>query len=228
MWVGSGEHYSFGNQVEAARRNWETLVRSLEPLLDDAAAATAARQAFADEAERAEMAMWAAKLGLVPVQADADWTNVTASSEVLATASKLWADASALLDTDVDYTLFWRRLAATARTDADALEALAPAFYVPPSPAKAKRWRAWLARWRRADPDADAMDRVNPLFVPREWMLVEAYEAAERMRDGSVIETLQQLFTRPYTDDHDPRLVEKYARRASDGAHTQGGVGYMS
>ena len=36
MWAGpcgsgSGEHYSFGNQVEAARRNWETLVRSLEP-----------------------------------------------------------------------------------------------------------------------------------------------------------------------------------------------------
>ena len=25
MWVGSGEHFSFGNQVEAARRNWETL-----------------------------------------------------------------------------------------------------------------------------------------------------------------------------------------------------------
>ena len=23
MWVGSGEHFSFGNQVEAARRNWE-------------------------------------------------------------------------------------------------------------------------------------------------------------------------------------------------------------
>ena len=42
MWVGSGEHYSFGNQVEAARRNWETLVSSLEPLLDDT---TASRRA---------------------------------------------------------------------------------------------------------------------------------------------------------------------------------------
>ena len=52
-------------------------------------------------------------------------------------------------------------------------------------------------------------------------------EAAER-GDNSVIETLQQLFMRPYSDDHDPRLVEKYARRAPDGAHTQGGVGYMS
>ena len=42
------------------------------------------------------------------------------------------------------------------------------------------------------------------------------------------IETLQRLFARPYSDDHDPRLVEKYARRAPDGTHTQGGVGYMS
>ena len=224
MWVGSGEHYSFGNQVEAARRNWETLVRSLEPLLDDAAAATAARRAFADEAERAEMAMWAAKLGLVHVQADTDWTNVTG---VTTSAKKLWADAAALLDADVDYTLFWCRLAATARTDADALEALAPAFYAPPSPQKAKKWRAWLKSWRRAGPDPDAMDRVNPLFVPREWMLVEAYEAAER-GDNSVIETLQRLFARPYADDHDPALVAKFARRAPDGAHTQGGVGYMS
>jgi len=243
MWVGSGEHYSFGNQVEAAKRNWKTLVSSLEPLLDDAAATTAARQDFAEEAREAEARMWAAKLGLCRINDSlryADWTNVTDRSslgdgtgyqaclpEELATASKLWADASALLDTDVDYTLFWRRLAAAARTDADALEALTPAFYVPPSPAKAKKWRDWLARWRRADPDANAMNRVNPLFVPREWMLVEAYEAAER-GDNSVIETLQRLFARPYSDDHDPALVAKYARRAPAGARHQGGVGYMS
>ena len=95
--------------------------------------------------------------------------------EELATASKLWADVSALLDTDVDYTFFWRRLSPAAkRSGAAALEALAPAFYVPPSPARAKQWRDWLARWRRAGPNVDAMNKVNPLFVPREWMLVEA------------------------------------------------------
>ena len=171
--------------------------------------------------------MWAAKLGLCSTSDLLDRYSGFCFLDKVATASELWADASALLDADVDYTLFWRRLAAAARTDADAFEALAPAFYVPPSPEKAKRWRAWLARWRRADPDADAMNKVNPLFVPREWMLVEAYEAAER-GDNSVIETLQRLFARPYDDDHDPALVAKYARRAPDGAHTQGGVGYMS
>ena len=53
------------------------------------------------------------------------------------------------------------------------------------------------------------------------------YEAAER-GDNSVIETLQRLFARPYDDDDDPALVEKYARRAPAGARHQGGVGYMS
>ena len=244
MWVGSGEHYSFGNQLEAARRNWETLVSSLEPLLDDAArdrpveynyahyesltaALTVARRGFADYARNATEMIWAAKLGLCSTSDLLDRYSGFCFVEKVAAASKLWADASALLDADVDYTLFWRRLAAAARTDTDALEALTPAFYVPPSPAKEKKWRDWLARWRRADPDADAMNKVNPLCVPREWMLVEAYEAAER-GDNSVIETLQRLFARPYSDDHDPRLVEKYARRAPAGARHQGGVGYMS
>lgn len=222
MWVGSGEHYAFGNQLVAAQRNWETLVKSLEPLLHIRVSRT-----FEDEARRAKAAMLAAKLGLVNVQADADWTNITCSPAILAATTTLWKDVSALLDADVDYTLFWRRLSSAARAaDADAaLEALAPAFYV--QPAKTKQWRSWLARWRKEGPDADAMNRVNPLFVPREWMLVEAYEAAER-GDGSVIATLQRLFSRPYSDDHDPSLVAKYARRAPDSARHQGGVGYMS
>ena len=69
------------------------------------------------------------------------------------------------------------------------------------------------------DPDEDQLAALR-----RE---LEA-ETAERMRDGSVIATLQRLFSNPYSDDHDPALVEKYARRAPDGAHKQGGVGYMS
>ncbi len=255
MWIGSGEHFSFGNQLEAARMNWETLVSSLEPLLDEAArdrpveyneayyeshaaAFDVARRGFADYARKATENMWAAKLGLCSTSdfldvysgfsnGCRDWTDVPCFLDKVAIASKLWADASALLDTDVDYTLFWRLLPSAKRSGAHALEALAPVFYVPPSPAKARRWRDWLARWRRADPNVHAMNSVNPLFVPREWMLVEAYEAAER-GDNSVIETLQRLFMRPYSDDHDPALVEKYARRAPDGAHTQGGVGYMS
>ncbi|KAK7249772.1 hypothetical protein SO694_00004643 [Aureococcus anophagefferens] len=44
------------------------------------------------------------------------------------------------------------------------------------------------------------MDAANPAFVPREWMLVEAYEAAER-GDGAVVDRLAALFRRPYAED---------------------------
>ena len=89
MWVGSGEHYSFGNQIEAARRNWVTLVRSLEPLLDATSASRRAVDAalhdFADEARQAEEKMWAAKLGFCRTNdllRYADWTNVTYRSSL--------------------------------------------------------------------------------------------------------------------------------------------------
>ena len=43
------------------------------------------------------------------------WTGITCSSEEIAAASKLWADASALLDADVDYTLLGALLPAAKR-----------------------------------------------------------------------------------------------------------------
>jgi uncharacterized protein YdiU (UPF0061 family) len=39
-------------------------------------------------------------------------------------------------------------------------------------------WRRWLARWLLLGPDPETMLLANPKFVPREWMLVEAYERA--------------------------------------------------
>ena len=37
---------------------------------------------------------------------------------------------------------------------------------------------AWLARWRALGPDADAMDRVNPVYIPRNHLVEEALAAA--------------------------------------------------
>ena len=38
--------------------------------------------------------------------------------------------------------------------------------------------RRWVARWRALDPDADAMDRVNPVYIPRNHLVEEALAAA--------------------------------------------------
>ena len=37
---------------------------------------------------------------------------------------------------------------------------------------------AWLTRWRAAGPDADAMGRVNPVYIPRNHLVEEALAAA--------------------------------------------------
>lgn len=51
-----------------------------------------------------------------------------------------------------------------------------------PSKELAEEWQAWLQRW--ADTVGDAQEvtarlrAVNPKYVPREWMLAEAYDKA--------------------------------------------------
>ena len=182
--------------------------------------------------------MRAAKLGLVGAAALAAatvdgavrWDRVDAPRG--AAALGLWARADALLSRGppyADHTLFWRLLgrAARAADGAAALGALGGAWYDAPDADLAAAWRAWLDDWRALGPDAAAMDAANPAFVPREWMLVEAYEAAER-GDGAVVERLAALFRRPYAEDQAQADSEAYFRRAPDDAHLTGGVGWMS
>ena len=47
----------------------------------------------------------------------------------------------------------------------------------------------WLTRWRALGPDADAMDRVNPVYIPRNHLVEEALAAAT---DGDLA-PLEQL-----------------------------------
>jgi uncharacterized protein YdiU (UPF0061 family) len=37
---------------------------------------------------------------------------------------------------------------------------------------------SWAERWRALDPDAGAMDRVNPVYIPRNHLVEEALAAA--------------------------------------------------
>ena len=208
MWVGSGEHFSFGNQVEAARRNWETLVRSA----GTASRRRGRRDRRAPRLRRRSEGSGGEDVGRQtgpcwnPCSLGADWTNITCVRKGSPPLKAAGPTPPALLDADVDYTLFWRLLPAAKRSGAHALEALAPAFYARRRRRRRKSGglgpRAGAARTRR-----EGNGSVNPLFVPREWMLVEAYDEAAERGDKSVIETPQQLFSRPYSDDHDPTLV---------------------
>lgn len=90
-------------------------------------------------------------------------------------------------------------------------------------------WGKFLRSWRDALDDGAAaaarMNAVNPKFIPREWMLVEAYTAAQG-GDYSLVNSLHELFMDPYGEGS-AEDVELYYRRAG-AKSAKGGVAYMS
>ncbi len=110
----------------------------------------------------------------------------------------------ALLQADrVDYTSFFRSLGAAARGDAD----LTRTHF-----ADTEGVDAWLHRWRALGPDAVAMGRFNPVYIPRNHLVEEALAAAT---GGDLVpfERLLEAVTSPY--DERPGL-ERYAAAAPD------------
>jgi uncharacterized protein YdiU (UPF0061 family) len=101
----------------------------------------------------------------------------------------------------VDYTSFFRALAADARGDAEPARGLFIDLAAIDD---------WLARGRAAGPDADAMDRTNPVYIPRNHLVEEVLAAAT---DGDLdpLERLLDAVTAPF--DERPGL-ERYAAPA--------------
>jgi uncharacterized protein YdiU (UPF0061 family) len=106
----------------------------------------------------------------------------------------------------VDYTLFFRRLCASAESaDADAqtaaLFANEGAFH-----AWAELWRERLAREDVAPSvRAAAMRRENPMFIARNHRVEQMIAAAVEHGDFAPFETLLDVVTRPY--DERPELA---------------------
>jgi len=81
-----------------------------------------------------------------------------------------------------------------------------------------KRWGEWLRKWFKLLEEGDKkelaakMKKVSPKYVPREWMLIEAYKTAEK-DDYTLLKELYNLFLKPY-DEQSPEMEEKYFRKA--------------
>jgi uncharacterized protein YdiU (UPF0061 family) len=74
-----------------------------------------------------------------------------------------------LRDSHVDYTSFFRRLGTAARGDTEPVRGLFVDL---------AGFDDWLVRWRAMRPDATRMDRVNPVYIPRNHLVEEALVAA--------------------------------------------------
>ena len=69
------------------------------------------------------------------------------------------------------------------------------------------------------------MRLVSPKYIPREWMLAEAYKGAEQ-GNHTAVHTLQRLFARPF--DEQPEYEERYYRRTPQAQRQKGGISFMS
>ncbi|WP_336714800.1 protein adenylyltransferase SelO [Arthrobacter sp. USHLN218] len=188
--------YAYRNQPVVAEWNLARLAEALLPLFpgteDEAVgAAEEALAGFREQYSQAWSAGMRAKLGL-PAGVDTE------------TASSLVDGAIALLQAGrADYTSFFRSLGAAARGNPDQSRNLVP---------DAAAFDAWAEHWRAEGPDADAMDRVNPAYIPRNHLVEEALAAATE-EDLQPFGSLLEAVTRPY--DERPGL-ERYAAPAPE------------
>ena len=192
--IDSGGRYAYGNQPVVAQWDLARLAESLLPLLHEEqepaiALAVESLERFPERYGDAWSAGMRAKLGLPEGLDDA-------------VAAPLVDELLGLLQADhVDLTSLFRALAGAARGDVDPARNLFLDL---------AGFDGWAERWRALGPDADGMDRVNPVYVPRNHLFEEALTAAT---DGDLdpLHRLLDAVRRPY--DERPGL-ERYAAPA--------------
>ena len=182
--------YAYANQPKIAQWNLARFAETLLPLIDSDNKRAVARAAEAIEAFTARYEYhWLkgmrAKLGLF-TEEEAD---INLAAGFLATME----------GRNIDFTLAFRYLADAAIGNAERVRAL---FDEPSSlDAWSGRWRVRLSR-ESVSPEerVQAMQRVNPAFIPRNYRVEEALSAAVEHGDYTPFETLLQILSRPFAD----------------------------
>lgn len=225
--IDHGGRYAYGNQPAMAEWNLARLAESLLPLFhnDQERAVELAVESLGRFRTRYDSALSAglrAKLGLasgtdddLADSTDSGLTGGTDSGLASGTdsggvggldgaaVSSLVDELRALLSANhVDHTSFFRALAVAARGDAEPTRRLFLDL---------EAIDDWVARWRALGPDPDAMDRVNPVYIPRNHLVEEALAAATEDDDLDPLLRLLAAVTDPY--DERPGL-ERYAAPA--------------
>ena len=194
--IDEGGRYAYGNQPVVAEWNLARLAEALLPLFHDdqeqaVALAVESLGAFRRQYGAAWSAGRQAKLGLPEGLDDAVTSPLV--DELL----------TLLQDSHVDHTSFFRHLGAAARGDAEPTRGLFLDLAA---------FDRWAERWRAWGPDADVMDRVNPVYIPRNHLVEQALAAATE-GDLDPLERLLDAVATPYNER--PGL-ERYAAPAPE------------
>jgi uncharacterized protein YdiU (UPF0061 family) len=188
--------YAYRNQPLVAEWNLARFAESIAPLIhEDEEQAVALAVEALNEFREQYSATWfngmRAKLGLPEVIDDG-------------VASPLVDDLLELVqESRADYTSFFQGLSKAARGEVEPARRMILDLAA---------FDAWLERWQAVTPDADAMDRVNPIYIPRNHLVEEALTAATE-GDMGPTERLIEAVASPYSER--PGL-EKYAAPAPE------------
>ncbi|WP_309238757.1 protein adenylyltransferase SelO [Actinoplanes aureus] len=185
--------YSYRNQPIIAEWNLARLAEALLPLIHDDKEQAVALATSALERFRPQyqQAWVSGMLAKLGLPADADGGELIDEMVAAMQAAK------------VDHTSFFRELAAAGRGSAPAPMA-----------------DGWMARWRALGPDLDAMDRVNPIFIPRNHLVEEALAAATA-GDLEPVNRLVEVVSAPFSERPGlERYAEPAPREFCDGFQT--------
>jgi len=190
--------YAFGNQPVIAQWNLARLAETLLPLIDPkdddnaSALATDVIEGFIGRYTQVWLQGMRAKIGLSSIEeADADLFNDL---------------FTAMEGQDVDYTRFFRALAQAALANpAPVADMFKDKIAITP----------WLSQWAErlmrdpAEPTdrAAAMDKINPIYIPRNHLVEEALAAAEN-DDMGPFNALLDVLSAPFTNRDG---LDKYA-----------------
>ena len=188
--------YAYNQQPRVALWNLQCLASSLLPLVPEAVLLSAL-QGFRPRFEALYLGMMRAKLGLARELED-DW-GLIESLLLLMQARQ------------VDFTLLFRSLSEGA------MDGIACWFDDPHA------WLAWRARYlarlsaedRPESARLEAMRRVNPKYILRNYLAETAIAKARDERDYSEIERLARCLARPFDDQPE---FESYAALPPDWA----------
>ena len=195
--IDSWGRYAYGNQPSIAGWNLARFAETLLPLIDDdqdraVELAQASLTGFGGQLQSALATGMRAKLGLAAGAVAED------------VATPLMNDVLALLaESHVDFTSFFRNLGRAARGDTEPARGMFMNL---------AGFDEWLTRWQALQPDGQTMDRVNPIYIPRNHLVEEALEAAT----GGDLKPLDQLLDAVSSPYDEREGLERFAEPAPE------------
>lgn len=223
-WTGGGRHFSFLYQPVAAERNFQSFCSALRPLVaenpDALEQLDAIEAGFAALMQTELESMWAKKLGLARYDAEL--------------ITELFA---LMMQTPVDYTLFFRELSHLPETLAPLRNSFYPELGSDADSATLEtRWQHWFTHWKQhiterlqhisRDALSSQLKHTNPKYTLREWLVVPAYQQAA---DGQyeLIRELQQIITHPY-EEQSASVASRFYQRQPLEFFDTGGIAHYS